>query len=337
MRWELRTRLFLRTTEFLWQEGHTVHETEAEADERARMMLEIYRDIAENELAIPVITGVKSEAEKFAGALRTYSVEAMMQDGKALQFSTSHNLGQNFAKAFKIQYLDRENTLQFGWQTSWGLSTRTIGGLIMVHSDDRGLVLPPRIAPTQVVITTIFSTAADQASTSEAAAKLKSALSAESIRIHVDERDMRPGEKFFTWEKQGIPVRIELGPKDIESQEAVVVRRDTGDKRKVNFQDLPAEIGKLLVTIQTEMYQRALARLQERTIQATSWNEFTAAIADGKFVEAYWAEDGDVEAQIKKETNATIRCIRLDEKIQPGVCIKTGRPASRKAVFAQSY
>ncbi|MFA5106980.1 MAG: proline--tRNA ligase [Patescibacteria group bacterium] len=337
VRWELRTRLFLRTTEFLWQEGHTVHETEGEADERARQMLEIYREVAEKEMAMPVVTGVKSESEKFAGALRTYSVEAMMQDGKALQLATSHNLGQNFSKPFKIQFLDRSNKLQYGWQTSWGLSTRSIGGLIMTHSDDRGLILPPRIAPLQVVITTIYSSKPDQSATSRAAEKLKMSLAEKSIRAQVDERDLRPGEKFFTWEKQGIPVRIELGPKDVQAQEAVIVRRDTGAKTKAAFHGLADVVDKLLTTIQADLYHRALAFRQERTISTDSWKTFTAAIAAGKFVEAYWSEEGDIEAQIKRETNATIRCISIDGQTRPGKCVKTGRPASRKGIFAQSY
>ncbi|MDQ3014529.1 MAG: proline--tRNA ligase [bacterium] len=337
VRWELRTRLFLRTTEFLWQEGHTVHETEQEADKRARDMLDIYRDFAQNYLAIPVIAGTKTESEKFAGALRTYSLEAMMQDGKALQFSTSHNLGQNFAKAFNVKFLDRNNIEQFGWQTSWGLSTRTIGGLIMTHSDDKGLILPPRIASIQVVITTI--TPNDEAKTMVPikARQLVSLLKEAEIKTHLDNRDLRPGEKYFEWEKKGVPIRIELGPKDIANSSAMLVRRDTGEKTQVTVDELVEKVKALLEEIQSNLYTKALDYKNAKTKNIDSWDDFKKAIEDGNFVLAHWSGDREVEAQIKEETGATIRCIPLDQKKEVGICIKSGKPSEGRVVFAKSY
>jgi prolyl-tRNA synthetase len=337
VRWELRTRLFLRTTEFLWQEGHTVHETEQEADDRARQMLEIYRDFAENYMAIPVIPGTKTESEKFAGALRTYCIEAMMQDGKALQFATSHNLGQNFAKAFNVKFLDRNNTEQFGWQTSWGLSTRTIGGLIMAHSDDKGLVLPPKIASIQAVITTITPNEEAKVSVGEKAQELATMLKAAHISAHVDNRDIRPGEKYFEWEKKGVPVRVELGPKDIANESAILVRRDTGEKIKVTLASLAEGISNLLADIQSNLYNRALEYKKAKTKSVDTWQEFVQAIEEGNFVLAHWSGDADVEAQIKEETAATIRCIPFDQSEEKGVCIKSGKPSTQRVVFAKAY
>ncbi len=337
VRWEMRTRLFLRTTEFLWQEGHTVHETFDDADKRAREMLDIYRDFAENYMAIPVVPGMKSESEKFAGAYCTYACEAMMQDGKALQFATSHNLGQNFAKAFDVKFLDKENVEQFGWQTSWGLSTRTIGGLIMTHSDDKGLVLPPKIASIQVVITTITPSAETKDSVIQKAKEIADILKANGIRVHVDSRDMRPGEKYFEWEKKGVPVRIELGPKDIANDAAMLVRRDTAVKSQVTISGIEVEIKNTLDLIQKSLFDAALNRRVANTVTADTWSDFESAINDGKFVLAHWSGDADVEKQIKDETGATIRCLPFDQVKEDGVCIKSGKPSAQRVLFAKSY
>lgn len=339
VRWEMRPRLFLRTVEFLWQEGHTVHETEVEADERARQMLEIYRDFAENILAIPVIIGVKSESEKFAGAKYTYTVEAMMQDGKSLQFATSHNLGQNFSKVFDIKFLDKKSNQQYGWQTSWGLSTRTIGGIIMTHSDDKGLILPPKIASIQVIITTIFSSNnnEDQKIIINKAEEINQILKNKNIRSQTDIRDLRPGEKYFEWEKKGVPIRIEIGPKDIINNSVILVRRDTGEKTKVLLNDITREIDNLLEDIQSTLYSRAFEYRKEKTKTVDNWDDFIKAIEGGNFVIAHWCDDRDVEAQIKEETGATVRCLPFDSKIEKGKCIKTGRPSKGRFLFAKSY
>jgi prolyl-tRNA synthetase len=337
VRWEMRPRIFLRTVEFLWQEGHTVHETEHEADTRARQMLEIYKDFAENIMAIPVIAGTKSDSEKFAGAFKTYSVEAMMQDGKALQFATSHNLGQNFAKAFDVKFLDKNNSVQYGWQTSWGLSTRTIGGLIMTHSDDKGLVLPPKIASIQTVITTITPSEKDREMINQKAQELNILLKKDGIRSHVDSRDLRPGEKYYEWEKKGVPIRIELGPRDVASDSAMLVRRDTGEKIKTTLSSLVEDINSMLNEIQRSLYNRALDYRKTKTKTVDSWDEFIKAIEDGNFVLAHWSGEKDVEAQIKEETGATIRCIPFDQKDEPGKCIKSGAPSTKRVIFAKSY
>lgn len=337
VRWEKRTRLFLRTTEFLWQEGHTVHATHDDADERARMMLEIYRDFAENVMAVPVIVGQKSESEKFAGALRTYCLEAMMQDGKALQFATSHNLGQNFAKAFDVKYTDENNVEQFAWQTSWGLSTRSIGGLIMTHSDDKGLVVPPRLAPIQAVVIPLVFKDEQRADVTAHAEKLGATLKAAGVRIRVDKKDGRPGEKFFEWEKKGVPVRVELGPKDIAANACVLARRDTGEKITVSLDDVATVLPKLLEEIHTTLYERALAYRTEKTVRVDTWDDFVKAIEDGKFVLAHWSGEAADEAKIKEETNATIRCIPFDAKDEAGTCVLTGKPSERRVLFAKSY
>jgi len=337
VRWEPQTRLFLRTTEFLWQEGHTVHETESEADERARMMLEIYRDFAENYMAIPVIPGVKSESEKFAGALRTYTIEAMLQDGKALQYSTSHNLGQNFAKVFDVKFSGRSNAEEFGWQTSWGLSTRTIGGLIMTHGDDKGLVLPPRIASIQAVITTITPNEEAKTSVPVKARELSLLLKNAGIKTHVDDRELRPGEKYFKWEKKGVPVRIELGPKDIANNMAMLVRRDTGEKKSVPLADLIKEVAGLLKEIQKNLFDKALRYQKEKTVSVDTWEDFVVVIEAGKFVLAHWLGEAEVEAEIKEETAATIRCVPFDQPEENGVCIRSGKPSTKRVLFAKSY
>lgn len=337
IRWEMRTRLFLRTTEFLWQEGHTVHATNEEADTRARMMLDIYKDFAENYMAIPVVPGQKSESEKFAGAQATYTVEAMMQDGKALQFATSHNLGQNFAKVFDVTFLDEQNTHQFGWQTSWGLSTRTIGGLIMTHSDDKGLVLPPKITSIQVVIIPIIPKEWDKELVSEESKNIFNILTGAGISCKIDERDIRPGEKFYEWEKKGVPLRLEIGPKDIAGSSVMTVRRDTGDKKVILFSELTDSINNLLEKIQTNLLEQARARLSENTISVDTWEAFVEAIEAGKFVLAHWSGDVDVEAKIKEETNATIRCLPFDQPQESGSCIKSGEPSVGRVLFAKSY
>ncbi len=337
VRWELRTRLFLRTTEFLWQEGHTVHETEKEADERAKLMLGIYKDFAENYMAIPIISGTKSESEKFAGASRTYTIEAMMQDGKALQYATSHNLGQNFAKAFNVKFLDRKNTEQYGWQTSWGLSTRTIGGLIMTHSDDKGLVLPPKIASIQAIIVTVAPKESDREIVRKKAKEVLNSLLDAKIEAKADLRNIRPGEKFYEWEKKGVPVRIELGPKDIKNNSVVLARRDTGEKNIVPIKNLAQTVTELLNEIQINLFDRALKYREQKTKVVDTWKDFKEQIADGNFVLAHWCGEAEVEAQIKEETGATIRCIPFDQTKEMGKCIKSGKESKSRVLFAKAY
>src|SRR3989339_326493 len=338
VRWEMRTRLFIRTTEFLWQEGHTVHTTEQEADDRARMMLEIYRDFAENFMAVPVIPGMKSESEKFAGALKTYTVEAMMQDGKALQFATSHNLGQNFSKPFDVKFLDENEHTQYGWQTSWGLSTRVIGGLIMTHSDDSGLVLPPKLAPTQIVIIPVGQGNEAFPQVLLSVEKISETLKTEGLRVKVDKRDnLRPGEKFFEWEKKGIPIRVEIGPKDLAADKVVVVRRDTGEKKDVSMQEITSTVKNDLEVIQKDLFAKALEYQKQKTRTVDTWEDFRTAIEEGCFVLAHWCGDKEVEAEIKKETAATIRCIPFNQIEEDGKCIKTGRPSKGRVIFAKSY
>ncbi len=337
VRWEMRPRLFLRTTEFLWQEGHTVHSTEKEADERARQMLEVYKWFAEEYLAMPVLVGQKSESEKFAGAAKTYSIEAMMQDGKALQFATSHNLGQNFSKVFDVKFLNEKGENEFGWQTSWGCSTRMIGGLIMTHSDDKGLVLPPRIASISAVIVSIGSEA-DRARVSEEAQALGLKLTAETgLNIKVDVRDKRPGDKFYEWEKKGVPVRLELGPKDIASDSVVMVRRDTGEKITVAQDELAETLKSTLEAIQKNLFDIAFARKNERTKKADNWEDFKKLIDEGNFVLAHWDGTPETEAEIKAETNATVRSIPFDVAMEEGVCVKSGKPSKMRVIFARSY
>lgn len=337
VRWELRTRLFLRTTEFLWQEGHTAHATEVEADAFARQMLEVYRDFAENIMAIPVIPGQKSDSERFAGALKTYCVEAMMQDGKALQFGTSHNLGQNFARAFNVKFSDEKNEEQYAWQTSWGVSTRMIGGLIMTHSDDKGLVLPPKIAAVQAVIIPLWFNDDEKAVVMDKASALQEELRVLGVRVKIDVRDGRPGEKIFHWEKKGVPVRIEIGPKDVAAGECVVARRDTGEKNRVSFADAAASVFDLMTVIQQSLYDRALSHREANTVSVNTWEEFVASIETGKFVLAHWSGDADDEKKIKEATNATIRCIPFTEKPSEGTCVFSGKPSHQRVIFARSY
>jgi prolyl-tRNA synthetase len=341
MRWELRTRLFLRTSEFLWQEGHTAHETAEEAEEETLRILGLYRKFHEEYLAMPVVAGRKSESEKFPGAVRTYSIEAMMQDGKALQAGTSHNLGQNFAKAFDIQFLGRDNTRQLVYTTSWGASTRMIGGLLMTHSDDDGLVLPPRIAPVQVVVVPLWQGDAEQAQVAPVAERVRAALAArfDPLRIKVDARaDQRPAERFFYWVQQGVPLRIEVGPRDVKQGQVMLVRRDTRAKRAAPIERVAEVAAEILDTAQRELYQRALDFRAAHSHVVDDYAEFKRILdGDGGFVYAHWNGKPETEARIKEETKATIRCIPMDGKPEPGKCILTGEPSSQRVIFAQAY
>jgi prolyl-tRNA synthetase len=301
------------------------------------MMLGVYQKFAEEYMAIPVIPGQKSESEKFAGALRTYTCEAMMQDGKALQFSTSHNLGDHFSKVFNIQFLDENNEMKFGWQTSWGLSTRTIGALIMAHSDDKGLVLPPKMASLQVVLVPILVGKEDDQKVLEKIKEMNAELAQLSITTKIDDRDLRPGEKFYEWERKGVPVRVEFGPKDMANNQAVLVRRDTGEKEIVPLSDFADRVAQLMEIIQKSLYERALILRTSKTKILDTWDEFTEAIESGNFVMAHWDGTKETEAQIKEETGATIRCIPFDSTDEAGVCIKTGKSSNRRVLFAKAY
>ncbi len=339
MRWEKRTMLFLRTTEFLWQEGHTAHRTIEEAEERALMMLEVYRAFAEEDLAIPVIAGRKSENERFAGAFRTYSIEAMMGDGKALQAGTSHNLGINFARGFEMKYLDADGQRKYCATTSWGLSTRTIGGVIMVHGDSSGLILPPRIAPYQVVLVPIWRKEADKVAVSELVARVEKMLKGK-VRLKVDMSENTPGWKFNEWELRGVPVRMEIGPRDAQNNSVVLVRRDNRAKEIVSVEALQARLPVLLEEIQQALYQRALAFREQHTYQTDSYEEFKQIIAEQRgFVRVKWAEDSEAELAIKEETKATLRVIPFDQPeggVQ-GKSIYSGKPATCEAIFARAY
>jgi prolyl-tRNA synthetase len=338
VRWEMRTRLFLRTLEFYWQEGHTAHETAIEGEEETLRMLNVYADFAINEAAVPVITGRKSESEKFAGAVRTYSIEGMMKDTRALQSGTSHNLGQNFAKAFNIQYLDRNNELQFCWTTSWGLSTRFIGAIIMTHGDDQGLILPPRLAPIQFVIVPIFRTDEEKTVVMEAVEKVKTMLSA--FRIKVDDRTgMTPGFKFNDWELRGVPVRLEIGPKDVANLSVTAARRDIpgrDGKTQIPFNELQEEAGKLLTAIHNNLLEKATAFRDSHTHEPKDYDEFKEVIQNG-WALSPWCGDADCEARIKEETKATTRCIPFNQEPFQGKCIACGNAASEKVIFAKAY
>ncbi len=341
IRWELRTRLFLRTTEFLWQEGHTAHATYEEAEEEARRMLEVYADFAEKEAAIPVLKGRKSESEKFPGALTSYTIEAMMGDRRALQSGTSHNLGQNFAKAFNIQYLDKNNQLQYCWTTSWGMSTRIVGAIIMVHGDDQGLILPPRLAPIQVIIVPIYKDDEERSQVMEAVARLK-ALLGDSIRFKVDDRqEYTAGWKFNEWELRGVPLRIEIGPQDVEKEQVVLVRRDIPGKegkRAVKPSKIRREVETLLQEVQRNLFQRALEFRNAHTHEPQNYEQFKEAVEDG-FAMAYWCGEATCEKAIQEETKATNRCIPLEQshKSSGAKCIRCGRPASERVLFARAY
>jgi len=340
VRWELRTKLFLRTLEFYWQEGHTAHATREEAEAETRQMLDIYTDFAVNDAAIPVIPGKKSDAEKFAGAETTYSIEAMMGDGKALQSGTSHFLGQNFAQAFEVRYLDQNGQLQHCWTTSWGLSTRIIGAIIMVHGDDQGLVLPPKLAPYQAVIVPIFKTDEEKAAVLEVARKIKADLAKADIRVTLDEREgMSPGWKFNEWEMRGVPVRVELGPKDVAKQAAVLARRDRPGKEgkiSVALDGIAASIASLLGEIQKSMHDRALAFREAHTHVTASKDELKTAVENG-FASAFWCGSPDCEASIKEETRATMRCIPMEQPADSGPCVYCAKPATARAIFARAY
>lgn len=336
VRWELRPRLFLRTTEFLWQEGHTVHASDAEADAFARAMLDVYDWFAREYMAIPGIPGMKSESEKFAGAAKTYTVEAMMQDGKALQFATSHNLGQNFAKVFGVSFLNDKNESEFGHQTSWGLSTRSIGGLIMSHSDDKGLVLPPMMAPIQVVIIPIVKEE-NKATVEAHAKKLQQQLLKAGVRVQMDVRDMRPGDKYYHWERKGVPIRLELGPRDIENDVVMMVCRDTGDKTSVSQKGLADVVSDMLSTIQKHLLKKAEDHRIANTVTVDSYKEFVKALDAGKFVLAHWDGTAQTEKKIKEETKATIRCVPFSQKPEAGTCVLTGEPSKQRVLFARSY
>ena len=338
VRWEMRTKLFLRTTEFFWQEGHTAHGTEEEAKAETLQMLEVYADFAENEAAVPVIKGRKSESEKFAGAKTSYSIEAMMGDTRALQAGTSHNLGQNFARAFEIRYLDQENELQYCWTTSWGLSTRFIGAIIMVHGDDQGLIMPPRLAPYQAVIVPIFRNDEERSQVMENIGSIVPQLS--DLRVKLDDRDgLTPGYKFNDWELRGAPLRIELGPKDVAEGTVTLARRDRpGKKGKsvVKQEGLVNVVGDLLDDIHNSIFHRAQAFLDENTHQPEDYEGFVEVVKSG-WADAWWCGDSECEAEIKEETKATTRCIPLDQPGGEGTCIHCGQAAFERAIFARAY
>ena len=338
MRWEMRTRLFLRTAEFLWQEGHTAHATEEEAENYAATMLDVYADFAEKVMAIPVVKGVKSPNERFAGALNTYSIEAMMQDGKALQAGTSHFLGQNFAKSFDVTFLNKENKFEYVWATSWGVSTRLMGALIMTHSDDNGLVLPPNLAPTQVVIVPIFK---KQEQLDELMAKLNplaDELKKLGIRVQVDASDKAtPGFKFAEYELKGVPLRIAMGGRDLENGTVELARRDTLTKETVAFDGIVETIQNLLKEIQDNIYQKALNFRVENTREVDTWEDFKEEIKKPGFLLCHWDGTPETEEKIKAETKATIRCIPLEGDKTPGKCIYTGKPSAQRVIFAIAY
>ncbi len=336
-RWELRPRAFLRTTEFLWQEGHTAHATAAEAEEETLRILDIYRTFAEDYMAIPVLYGPKTDAEKFPGALQTYAIEGMMKDGKALQMGTSHDLGQNFSRAFNIDFQTRDGSREYVYQTSWGMSTRTVGAIIMAHGDDRGLVLPPRLAPHQVVVIPIAKSDEEQAVVQEAVDRLVASL--EGVRVKVDDREQFGlGWKFTEWETKGVPLRVELGPRDITSGQAVVVRRDTGEKEFVSLESLGNRVSELLETVQRDMFQRALDFREARSREIRDREAFvSAANGDGGFIHAHWCGDPACEAAIKDETRNTIRCVPMDWEADPGTCAYCGSASERRVVYAQAY
>jgi len=339
VRWEMRTRLFLRTSEFLWQEGHTAHATREEAIEETVKMINVYSEFAENFMALPVIKGYKSETERFAGAVDTYAIEALMQDGKALQAGTSHFLGQNFAKAFDVQFTDKTGKLDYVWATSWGLSTRMIGALIMAHADNHGLVLPPRLAPIQVVIIPIYKNAEQLGSISAVAGKVKSELETAGITVKYDDRDNnKPGWKFAEYELKGVPVRIAIGPRDIENGTVEIARRDTLEKETIKIDTAVKHIAGLLESIQQNIYNKALEFRKENTRYVDTWKEFVDILDnEGGFLMAHWDGTPETEEKIKEETKATIRCIPFDSPEEEGKCIYSGKPSKKRVLFARSY
>jgi len=339
VRWEMRTRLFLRTAEFLWQEGHTAHATKEEAVDETIKMLDVYADFVENWMAVPVIKGVKTPNERFAGAEDTYCIEAMMQDGKALQAGTSHFLGQNFAKAFDVKFSDKNNKLEYVWATSWGVSTRLIGALVMAHSDDDGLILPPRIAPIQVVIVPIYKGEEQKAKIDERVHQLMAELKALGVTVKYDDNDnTRPGWKFAEYEMKGVPVRIALGLRDLENNVAEVARRDTKEKNTVSLEGLSAHVKQLLEEIQQNIFNKAKQYQQEHITPANSWDEFVALLDNkGGFISAHWDGTGETEEKIKELTKATIRCIPLNNQQEEGACILTGKSSVQRVLFARAY
>ena len=339
VRWEMRTRLFLRTAEFLWQEGHTAHATAEEAIEETERMLDVYADFAEKWMAVPVIKGKKTANERFAGALDTYCIEALMQDGKALQAGTSHFLGQNFAKAFDVKFTSREGKLEHVWATSWGVSTRLMGALIMAHSDDSGLVLPPKLAPIQVVIVPIYKTEDEFKQISAIADDLSFKLKSKGISVKYDDRDtQRPGFKFAEYELKGVPVRVAMGARDLQSNTAEIARRDTKEKATVSLDGLDGYIESLLDDIQENIYKKAAAFRSEMTTEVDSYDELKKVLDEkGGFVSAHWDGTPETEQRIKEETKATIRCIPLNNKQEAGVCMVTGKPSAQRVLFARAY
>ncbi|MBO4905558.1 MAG: proline--tRNA ligase [Bacteroidaceae bacterium] len=338
MRWEMRTRLFLRTSEFLWQEGHTAHATREEAEERTRQMIKIYADFAEKVMAVPVVQGVKSETERFAGALDTYTIEAMMQDGKALQSGTSHFLGQNFGKAFDVQFVNKDNEMEYAWATSWGVSTRLMGALIMTHSDDNGLVLPPELAPTQVVLIPIYKTPEQLAELSAKLNAIGDELRQLGISVKVDDNDQkRPGFKFADYELKGVPVRLVMGGRDLENGTIEVMRRDTLEKETVSVDGIAAYVKGLLADIQQNIYEKALKYRDEHIYECENYDEFKERIKDGGFFLCHWDGTAETEAQIKEETQATIRCVPFGVEQTPGIDMVSGKPAKCRVLIARSY
>ena len=338
MRWEMRTRMFLRTSEFLWQEGHCAHATAEESEARTVQMINLYGDFAEQYMAVPVIKGVKSPNERFAGAINTYTIEAMMQDGKALQSGTSHNLGQNFAKAFDVTFMNKDNKPEYVWANSWGVSTRLMGALIMTHSDDNGLVLPPKLAPIQVVIVPIYKNDEGLKAISEKVEPLVKALRDKGISVKYDDADnKRPGFKFADYEVKGVPVRLAIGQRDLEEGTVEIMRRDTLEKETVKFDGIVDEVERLLEDIQTNLFNKALKMREEKTITVDTYDEFKEKIENGGFILAHWDGTPETEEKIKEETKATIRCIPFEGDTTPGTCMVTGKPSARRVIFARSY
>jgi len=338
VRWEMRTRLFLRTAEFLWQEGHTAHATKKEAIEETEQMLDVYADFAENFMAMPVVKGIKTANERFAGADETYCIEALMQDGKALQAGTSHFLGQNFAKAFDVKFLSKENQLDYVWGTSWGVSTRLMGALIMAHSDDQGLVLPPKLAPIQVVIVPIYKGEEQLNAIIEKVNPLVKSLRKSGVSVKFDTSDNQsPGFKFAEYELKGVPIRLAIGNRDMENGTIELARRDTREKTSMPFEGIEQVVLDTLADIQTQIYAKALAFRTEKTYEVNTWEEFNAKLEEGGFISAHWDGSSETEEKIKELTKATIRCIPLDAKEEVGTCILTGKPSSKRVLFARAY
>ena len=343
MRWELRTRLFLRTGEFLWQEGHTAHATHEDAWDEVVRMLDVYRDHCHELLAMPVIQGRKTANERFAGAIDTLCIEAMMQDGKALQAGTSHDLGQNFGKAFDVMFQDQAGERQYVWQTSWGTSTRLVGALIMTHSDDGGLVLPPRVAPIHVVIVPIYRKDGERAAVLEKAAALAAELRDDGLSVEVDDREgMKPGAKYYEWERKGVPLRLELGPRDLEAGTVMAKRRVADGKEKLPMENLGVAVGQVLDELQRELFDRALARREASTVSVDTWDDFVSVFqgSGSEFVYAHWDGTTETELAVKAATKATIRCIPLEGQgpaVEPGTCVKTGQPSAQRVLFAKNY